>query len=375
MRLTQKLIAKLGPGRHSDSQCRTLQLLVTATGGRSWVQRLTVNGRRLDRGLGGAEYVNLAEAREIAARNRFAARRGGQPFAERREAAPTFEQAARRTLEANRSTWAAATVRTWIRPLQNHVFPKVGARRVNQISRQDVIAVLAPIWTAKPGESSKILARMRTVFEWVLAHDHVQENPCANGIKAALPSQERTRTHHDAVPYRAVPDALNAILASGAAVSAKACARFVVLTACRSAEARGATWDEIDFDAREWRIRAARMKSRREHRVPLSDAAMAVLRERQGLHPRLVFGSERTGRELSHAGLFRVVRDACGATTHGFRTSLRTWAAEQTSFPHAVCEMALAHQVGSAVERSYARSDLFEKRRGLMDAWAEYVAP
>ena len=374
MRLTQRLVRTLRPGRHSDSTCKTLQLLVTQTGGRSWVQRLVVDGRRLDRGLGSAEFVRLAEAREIAARNRFAARRGGQPFAERRPAVPTFEQAAGRTLEANRSTWAAATVRKWIRPLQNHVFGKLGGRRVDAITRADVIAVLAPIWTAKPGESSKALARMRTVFDWALAHDQVQENPCANGIKAALPSQERTRSHHAALPYREVGAALRRLAESRRAASAKACARFIALTAARSSEAQEATWDEIDFENREWRIPASRMKSRREHRVPLSDAALDVLEQQRGLHPQYCFPSPRTGRALSHAALFRVVRDACGAVPHGFRTSLRTWAAEQTSYPHAVCEMALAHQVGSAVERSYARSDLFERRRDLMQAWADYLA-
>jgi integrase len=318
--------------------------------------------------------VTLAEAREVASKNRFAARRGGQPFAERQQAAPTFKQAAERTLEANASRWAASTVRTWIRPLVNHVFPKIGGRRVDQISRQDVIDVLAPIWSTKAGESGKALQRVRSTFEWARAHSHVQENPCAS-IKAALPAQTRTRKHHEALPYSQVGAALRAIAGSRAPASAKACARFIALTACRSAEGRGATFEEIDMEAREWRIPASRMdKGGAEHRVPLSDAAMSILAEQRSQHPQYCFPSPRTGRALSHAALFRVVRDACGAVPHGFRTSLRTWAAEQTSYPHAVCEMALAHQVGSAVERSYARSDLFERRRDLMQAWADYLA-
>ena len=163
-------------------------------------------------------------------------------------------------------------------------------------------------------------------------------------------------------------------------MSARACLRFVVLTACRSGEARLATWGEIDLDAGEWRIPAARMKTGVEHRVPLSGAALAVLESVQPLRDRfdLLFPSpSRPGKPLSDMTLTKVLRDtglADRATVHGFRSAFRTWASERTSVPHAVCEMALAHRVGSDVERSYARSDLFEKRRGLMVAWAEYAS-
>ena len=173
--------------------------------------------------------------------------------------------------------------------------------------------------------------------------------------------------------------ALELIEASRASLSAKACLRFVALTACRSGEARGATWDEVDLASREWRIPAARMKAEAEHRVPLSDAALAVVESVRPLCDRsgLLFPSpQRAGRPLSDMALTKVLRDtglAARATVHGFRTSFRTWASERTSVPHAVAEMALAHAVGSSVERSYARSDLFDKRRRLMDQWAQYV--
>ena len=373
MRLTERRIRTLRPGRYTDDP--TLCLVVKPTGGRSWVQRLVIGGRRVDRGLGGWPLVSLADARLAALSNRRTARSGQDPFAERqRQTVPTFRQAAEQTLEANRSRLSTETAARWLAPLSNHVFPGLGDRRVDSISRTDVIALLAPIWNTRPSESSKALARMRTVLDWALAHGHVAENVCANGgIKAALPSQERARAHHEAVPYREVPAALRTIAEAQTAASAKACTRFLVLTAVRSVEARGARWDEIDFDNREWRIPAERMKSRREHVVPLSHEAFRVLEARRGLHPIYCFASERTGRPLSHPTL-RAAAAAVRGTIHGFRASFRTWASEQTTYPHAVCEMALAHQVGNDVERSYARSDLLEKRRSLMTEWAAYIA-
>ena len=176
--------------------------------------------------------------------------------------------------------------------------------------------------------------------------------------------------------FRPAPDqALESVEASTASLVVKACLRFVVLTACRSGEARGAKWSEIDIEAREWRIPASRMKANVEHRVPLSAAAVAVLDRVRPLRngSDLVFPSQR-GQELSDATMTKCLRTAgIDAVPRGFRTSFRTWASEQTSVPHAVAEMALAHAVGSSVERSYARSDLFEKRRGLMDRWAAHV--
>ena len=375
MKLTERRIKALGPGRHTDDDCPTLTLVVQPTGrARSFVQRLVIGGRRLDRGLGSWPVVTLQDARLAALENRRKGRAGLNPFTERRRSpVPTFRQAAESTLEANRPRLSAATARTWLAPLVNHAFRDLGGRRVDTITRQDVIELLRPIWTAKPAESKKALQRVRSVFEWALAHGHVRENPAANGgIKPALPSQDRTRTHHEAVPYRDVPEALKTILASGAAESAKACAALVLLTATRSAEARGATWDEIDLDAATWTIPAERMKGRREHVVPLAPPALAILAERRGLHPRFVFASERTGRPLTHAGLSRTVANIDG-TIHGFRSSLRTWASEETDHDHAVVETALAHAVGSAVERAYRRGALLEKRRALMGAWAAFV--
>ena len=375
MKLTERRIKALGPGRYSDSDCPTLTLLVQPTGrGRSWVQRLVVGGRRVDRGLGSWPLVTLQEARLIALENRRKARAGRNPFAERQAAAtPTLRETAERTLEANRRRWSASTVRTWLAPMANHVFKRLGGFPVDAITRQDVIRILLPIWTEKPSESKKVLQRLRTVFEWALAHNHVSENVCANGgIKAALPPQGRTRTHHAAVDYREVPATLKTIAESRAAASARACAVFIVLTASRSNEARGARWSEIDTTRRRWTIPAERMKSREEHVVPLSDAALNILAERRGSHDVYVFASERTGRPLSHEGLKRTVVGVSG-TIHGFRSSFRDWASEETGFAHAVVETSLAHAVGNEVERAYRRGKLLDKRRRLMAQWADYA--
>ena len=258
--------------------------------------------------------------------------------------------------------------------------PVFGDRRVDQIGREDVLRVLTPIWTAKPEIGRKVRQRIRATLAWAQAHGYVEHNLAGEAIDGALPSLPAVKAHFRALAYREVAAALDVIEASRASVSAKACLRFVVLTACRSGEARGATWAEIDLETYEWRVPASRMKGDAEHRVPLSNAALDVLEFVRPLRSRadLVFPSpSRPGKKLSDMTLTKLLRDSGlsdRATVHGFRTSFRTWASERTSVPHAVCEMALAHRVGSDVERSYARSDLFEKRRGLMDQWAAYVS-
>ena len=221
-------------------------------------------------------------------------------------------------------------------------------------------------------------ARIRKVLGFALAHGYVAAN-AADGIDGALPRVATRAKHFRALPYQDVAGALEKVEASGAAWAVKGALRFLVLTAARSGEVRGATWSEIDLEAREWRIPAERMKTGAEHRVPLSDAAVAVLERVKPLQDSsgLVFPSPvRVGRELSSMTLTKALR-SCGladrATVHGFRTSFRTWASERTNADHAVMELSLAHAVGSQVERAYSRSDLRDKRRLLMNQWAGYL--
>ena len=374
-RLTVGMVKALKePGRYGDGG--TLYLVVAPGGSKSWVQRFTVNGKRRDHGLGGFPLVTLAEAREQAFENRRHAHRGRDPLADKRRAmTPTFEQAAQRALEANRARWRSTkTATNWTESMAKYAYPVFGDRHVNQIGREDVLRILTPIWTSKPEIARKVRQRIRATFAWCQAHGYVEHNVAGEAIDGALPAMPAVASHFRALPYREVAAALATIEAS---LSAKACLRFVVLTACRSGEARGATWDEVDLDARELRIPASRMKTGAEHRVPLSDAALAAvdlvrpLRDSSGL----VFPSpSRPGQPLSDMTLTKVLRDtglADRATVHGFRSSFRDWCAD-TGKPREVAEAALAHVVGG-VEGAYFRSDLFERRRRLMVRWTQYL--
>ena len=364
-------------GLHGDGG--TLYLSVAPGGSKSWIQRLTIDGKRRDVGLGGFPLVGLAEAREKAFENRKLARAGGDPLvAKRRARVPRFREAAQRTFEANRPRWRCAKVeKTWMQQMERHAFPILGDMPVDKIGREDVLRVLTPIWTTKPEAARKLRQRIRATLRWAEAHGHVEFNVAGEAITGALPAMPAVKQHFRALPYREVATALATVEASGASLAAKLCLRLLVLTAARSGEARGATWAEIDLDAREWCISAGRMKAGVEHRVPLSDAALAVLEQARPLRDDsdLIFLSPmRRGRPLSDMTLTKVLRDtglADRATVHGFRSSFRDWCAE-TGKPREIAEAALAHTVGG-VEGAYFRSDLFERRRRLMHQWAAFA--
>ena len=257
--------------------------------------------------------------------------------------------------------------------MAKRVLPVLGDKRVDRIGRDDVLRVLTPTWTSRPEIARKLRSRTRTVLTWAQAHGHVERNVAGDAIDGALPAMPAVKAHFRALAYRDVAEALQTSEASRASVSAKACLRFVVLTACRSGEARLATCAEIDIEAREWRLPAARMKGGAEHRVPLSDAALDVLEVvRHGL---LFPSPSRPSKPLSDMTLTKVLRDAglaARATMHGFRSSFRDWCAG-TGRPREIAEADLAHTVGGR-EGAYYQSDLFELRRRLMDQWAAYVA-
>ena len=365
-----KVRALSRPGRYSDGG--TLILNVTPGGSKSWIQRVTVDGVRRDIGLGSFPLVSLAEARDKAFENRRLARGGGDPLAAKRKVkAPTFREAAQRTHEANRPRWRSERVaKKWWQALNKHVFPILGDKRVDRIGREDVLRVLTPLWTSRPEQARKLRQAIRSTLAWAQAHGHVDSNIAADAINGALPTQPAVKEHLRSLPYRDVPDALATVDASRASLFARLCLRFTVLTAARSGESRGATWEEIDLDAREWRIPAKRMKSGVEHRIPFSDAALSVLARARPLRKdsHLIFPSPvRRGRPLSDMALTKLLRDtglAELATVHGFRSSFRDWCAE-TGQPRELAEAALAHTV-HGVEGAYFRSDLFERRRHLM---------
>ena len=351
-----------------------LYLVCRPNGSKAWVLRVREGGKRRDRGLGSYPTVTLAKARDKAAVLR---EQVDNPQA---APAPAFRDAAEQYIQTFSPTWRHPKTAhdTRVR-LETYAYPVFGDTPVDRVTRADVLDALQPIWTSKPAASRKLRQRIRAVFAYALAREWVESNPAGEAIDAALPKTPAVRRHFRALPYEEVTDALAAVEASTAGRSAKLCFRFTVLTAARSGETRSARWDEIDMNARTWTVPGDRMKAGREHRVPLSPAALDVLRAAKVLRDGsgLVFPSpQRPGRELSDMTLTKVLRTvglAGSATVHGFRTSFKTWTMEQTATPWAVGEAALAHTLGNSTEQAYARSDLFEKRRELMNEWASYV--
>ena len=372
------------PGMHGDGE--GLYLNVARAGSRSWVQRISIEGRRREIGLGPFPTISLARARTLAAANRTAVAEGRDPLAEkleakRKAAIPTFREAAERTFEANKPRWRNGKhTKSWWQTLERHAFPILGDTPVDKIGREDVLRVLSPIWGVRMETARRVRQRVRTILRWSMAHGYVEHNAAGEAIDGALPPMPRLKAHLRALPYQEVAAALATVEASKASLASKLCLRFLVLTAARSGEARGATWDEIDMDAGEWRIPGARMKTGETHRIPLSDAALEVLEQARPLRNEsgLIFPSPmKPGQPISDMSLTAILRRtglAERATVHGFRTCFRTWASECTSAPHAVMELSLAHAVGSSVEQAYARSDLIKKRRVLMQQWADVVA-
>lgn len=357
----------------------TLYLRVGPRGTKHWIQRMMIDGRRHDLGLGGFPLVSLAEAREQAFENRRSVRAGGNPLADRRRSnIPTFQQAAARTCDSLCARWRNGKhAKDWMAALNRYAFPVFGTLRVDRIRREDVLQALAPIWTSKPETARRVRQRIRAVLRWAWAHDYVSENVAGEAIDGALPTMPAVKAHFRALPYGEVSGALENVEASAASLAAKLCLQFLVLTAARSGEARGATWAEIDKAAREWRIPAERMKGGTLHRVPLSDAALAVLERARAMDDGsgLIFPSPvRRGRPLSDMSLTKLLRDrglAERGTVHGFRSAFRDWCADAGK-PREVAEAALAHTVGG-VEGAYFRSDLLQRRRALMDQWAAFL--
>ena len=310
------------PGRYSDGD--GLHLFISKTGGKSWVQRVTIDGRRRDIGLGGYPTVSLAQARKRAADNRAAIADGKDPVADKcKPATPTFSRAAHTVHEVNRPRWRNERhALSWMQTLERHAFPKIGSKPIDAIGRTDVLTVLTPIWSTRPETARRVRQRMRTVFRWAMANELIETNPAGEAIDGALPSMPKIKAHLRALPYQEVGSALKTIDASQTSLAAKRCLRFLVLTAARSGEARGATWDEIDLDGATWTIPASRMKAGLEHRVPLSDQALEVLTLAHQLEDGsgICFPSPlRPGRMLSDMTLTKVLRStglADRATVH-----------------------------------------------------------
>ncbi len=366
------------PGKYHDGKGTGLFLLVKPTGGRFWVQRVTIRGKRRELGLGSPPVVTLAEAREQALENKRLARAGGDPLAEKRRAKQvlTFAEAARKTHAELSPTWKNPKDRAaFLTTLETYIFPRFGTVALPDVTSADVRQAILAAREKAPGVAKKLIYRTSSVFKWGIAEGMCHNNP-ATTEALALPRETRKPQHRKSLPYSEVAGCIEAVQASGAQVATKLALEFLILTASRSGEVRMARWDEIDLDTATWTVPADRAKQKRPHRVPLSARAMEILAEAEALRDGsgLVFPSVR-GKPLSDMTLSKLVKElGFDADVHGFRTSFRTWGQERTNYPREVQEAALAHKMGDAAEQAYARSDLFEKRRKMMENWARYLA-
>ena len=360
-----------------------------------WILRFVspATGKRRDMGLGRYPEVSLADAREKGIAARKALANGKDPIderdadkAERKTVADalTFEQAARRVHKDNKEGWKNTKHQDqWINTLRDYVFPGIGAKKVASLAPADFADVLRPIWLSKPETASRVKQRCHKVMKWCWANGLVQGNP-VDVVDHLLPRQpgkrERVR-HQPAMDWRAIPDFVATSLRVGRANVTRALLEFVILTAARSGEARAMQWGEVDEERRIWTMPADRTKTKVEHRVPLSDAAMRILDAQRKAHPSssLVFPAPRGG-VLSDMALTKFLRDQKApsgdkgriATAHGFRSSFRDWASEQ-GYARDLAEKALAHAIANKTEAAYHRTDLLEQRRPMMAAWAAHV--
>ncbi len=367
-----------------------LAINVSGTGGRSWVLRYQIKGRRRDLGLGGYPDVTLAQAKEAARVARAKIKLGLDPIDDARAArakliennltALSFSEAATQYIDTHESSWRSAKHgQQWRNTIGAYANPIIGKMLVRDVSLAQVLAVLEPIWRTKTETASRLRGRIESILDWAAARGYRDEaNPARwkGHLDKLLPTPGKIRKtdHHRALPYAELPSFMKK-LAGQDGMGARAL-EFTILTACRSGEVRGATWAEFDLDARTWAIPAARMKAGKEHRVPLSDEAMGILlAQKEQAFCDYVFPNPG-GLPLSDMTLSAVLRRMkVAAVPHGFRSTFRDWCAEETDYPREVAEMALAHAIGSKVEAAYRRGDLFDKRNQLMTDWAAYARP
>lgn len=390
------------PGRYSDGG--GLLLVVRESGAKSWLWRGQADGKRRDIGLGTYPAVGLSEAREKAATTRKQLKSGEDPVAAKRAArqvvvaVPTFREAAQQAHGEQQAGWRNPKHRAqWLSSLEAYAFPSLGNETVDKIDGPMIRDALLPIWLDKPETARRVRQRVGAVLDWAYAKGHRASEAPMRSLSKGLPRQPKKDGHFAALPYEKLPGLVQTL---GETESiGRLALQFLILTAARSGEVRGAEWSEIDMTAAVWTVPADRMKAGKQHLVPLSASALAILKRMADVaSDELVFpgitgraadadslGKGRPGaltrtagkRPMSDMTLTKVLRTAGAndATVHGMRSSFRDWAAEQTSFPGEVVEAALAHTIGNKVEAAYRRTNYLEKRRGLMDAWAAFACP
>lgn len=356
-----------------------------------WVLRFVspVTGKRRNAGLGTYPEVSIAEVGKRATAKRIELAEGKDPLEEKAKVddkprVPTFEEAARSLHADLLPSWTNSKHgNQWLNTLIEYTFPKLGSKLLPEIQPGDIADVLKPIWLTKPETASRVKQRIHAVMAWGWAHGHCQSNPVdvVEHLLAQQPGKAIRTQHHPAMPWRDIPVFVQKHLrTSDRPEVSRSLLELVILTACRSGEARNMTWDEVDFNSKTWTIPAERMKAKSSHRVPLSPRVIEILEGQKGQHETLVFPSVRDQVPLSDMALTQLLRrleahsDSPGrvATAHGFRSSFRDWCSEQ-GYSRDLAERSLAHTIKDKVEAAYHRTDLLEQRRELMDAWATFV--
>jgi integrase len=376
-------------GYHADGA--GLYLQVSASGSKSWVFRYTLRGKAREMGIGSLQDVSLLEARQKASDARKLARDGVDPIETRdaRQRAQTlqtargitFDTCAERYIEAHSPGWRNVKhAAQWESTLETYASPIFGSLSVQEVDTAMVMKVLEPLWTSKTETASRVRGRIESVLDWATVRGHrIGENPARwrGHLDKLLPKRSKVAKvkHHEALPYSDIGPFMRELRKrSGMAPRAL---EFIILTAARVSEGVNTQWPEIDLQRRLWIVPAERMKSRREHRVPLSDAAVKLLKAlKEEKQSEYVFPGWRIDKPLTIAAPLTLLDDMKHAelTVHGFRSTFRDWAAEQTSFPRELAEAALAHVLSDKTEAAYQRGDLLERRRLMMQSWAEYCA-
>ena len=378
------------PRRYYDRDGLYLQVRESARGEgsvrKTWVQRVTVDGRRRHVGLGRFPDVSLADARKKAADNLLLAHAGIDPVLHARRAlAPTFAEAVVQEIERRRSGWRTEgrgkkmgkTAQSWYGTMRDYVLPHLGHLAVNQITTAHVLKVLDPIWNEKRDTAIKVMRRIGAVMDTAIVQEYREDNPVNVKLRRTLQQKRKVEpVHLKALPHAEVATAIAKIHAGEHLPTTKLAFEFLILTAARSAEVREATWSEIDLVYAIWTVPKNRMKNGREHNVPLARRSVEILEEASQYRDRwgFLFPGLIAGRPLSENTFSDLCKDkGIDGTAHGMRSSFRSWSAECTDYPSELAEYALSHVNANQVERAYQRSDLFEKRRELMESWADYL--
>ncbi|BDT66731.1 prophage integrase IntS [Comamonadaceae bacterium OS-1] len=380
----------VSPGNHAIGGVAGLYLYVNDAGARSWVLRTMVGGKRRHMGLGGFPDVPLAQAKEKARKARDEISRGIDPIAQRKAATSlllaqqvmekTFEQAAEGYLEAHEDTWKNPKHRTqWTNSLKTYAYPFMGKLLVRDVHQEHVLSALEPIWKTKTETASRVRGRIESVLDWSTVRKYrTGENPARwkghLDMLLAAPGKIQKVEHHRALPIDEMQSFL-ADLQKREGTAARAL-EFLILCASRSGEVRGATWAEVDLDAKVWTIPGERMKAGKEHRVPLAESAIQILNMQPHQEDDKVIFSAPRGGPLSDMAMTAVMRRMkVDAVPHGFRSTFRDWAREHTNYPRDLAEQALAHVLENKVEAAYRRGDALEKRRQMMHEWSVFLNP